>query len=86
MRGPSYVVMKKIAAAKFKAYCLKVMQQVRSSQEPVLVTERGQPLAKLVPADEKISDDFIRRLEGVITMVGDIESAITPLEDCDALR
>jgi prevent-host-death family protein len=77
--------MKKIAAGKFKAQCLKVMEQVRTTREPVLITKRGQPLAKLVPA-EKSSDDFIGRLEGVITIVGDIESPIVPLEDWDALR
>jgi prevent-host-death family protein len=78
--------MKKIAAAKFKAQCLKVMEQVRSTREPVLITKRGQPLAKLVPAVDKTSDDFIGRLEGVITIVGDIESPVVPLEDWDALR
>ena len=77
--------MKKIAAAKFKAQCLKVMEQVRTTREPVLVTKRGRPLAKLVPP-EKASDDFIGSLEGVITIVGDIESPVTPLEDWDALR
>ena len=77
--------MRKIAAGKFKAQCLKVMEQVRTTREPVLITKRGQPLAKLVPA-EKSSDDFIGRLEGVITIVGDIESPIVPLEDWDALR
>ena len=77
--------MKKMAAGKFKAQCLKVMEQVRTTREPVLITKRGQPLAKLVPA-EKPSDDFIGRLEGVVTIVGDIESPVTPLEDWDALR
>ena len=77
--------MKKMAAGKFKAQCLKVMEQVRTTREPVLITKRGQPLAKLVPA-EKPSDDFIGRLEGVFTIVGDIESPVTPLEDWDALR
>jgi prevent-host-death family protein len=77
--------MKKIAAGKFKAQCLKVMEQVRTTREPVLITKRGQPLAKLVPA-EKLSDDCIGRLEGIFTIVGDIESPIVPLEDWDALR
>jgi prevent-host-death family protein len=77
--------MKKIAAGKFKAQCLKVMAQVHTTREPVLITKRGQPLAKLVPA-EKASDDFIGRLEGIVTIVGDIESPIVPLEDWDALR
>jgi prevent-host-death family protein len=77
--------MKKIAAGKFKAQCLKVMEQVRTTREPVLITKRGQPLAKLVPV-EKASDDFLGRLEGVFTIVGDIESPIVPWEDWDALR
>jgi prevent-host-death family protein len=77
--------MKKIAAGKFKAQCLKLMEQVRTTREPVLITKRGQPLAKLVPA-EKATDDFIGRLEGEIEIVGDIESPVTPLEDWDALR
>ena len=51
----------------------------------MLITKRGQPLAKLVPA-EKPSDDFIGRLEGMVTIVGDIESPVTPLEDWDAMR
>ena len=77
--------MKKIAAGKFKAQCLKVMEQVRKTREPVLITKRGQPIAKLVPA-ERASDDFIGSLEGIVTIVGDIESPIVPLEDWDALR
>lgn len=77
--------MKKIAAGKFKAQCLKVMEQVRTTREPVLITKRGQPLAKLVPA-EKTSDDFIGRLEGIVTIVGDVESPVFPLEDWDVLR
>ena len=61
------------------------MEQVRATREPVLITKRGQPLAKLVPA-EKPSDDFLGRLEGVVTIVGDIEWPIVGLEDWDALR
>jgi prevent-host-death family protein len=77
--------MKKIAAGKFKAQCLKVMEQVRATREPVLITKRGQALARLVPP-EKVTDDFIGSLEGIVTIVGDIESPVTPLEDWDALR
>ncbi len=77
--------MKKIAAGKFKTHCLRVMEQVHATREPVLITKRGKPLAKLVPA-EKITDDFIGSLEGVIKIVGDIESPVVPWEDWDALR
>jgi prevent-host-death family protein len=67
--------MKKIGAGEFKARCLTLMEDVRSTREPLVITKRGKPVAKLVPADED-KDDFIGRLEGVFRVVGDIESPI----------
>lgn len=67
--------MKKIAAGEFKARCLTLMEDVRSTREPLVVTKRGKPMVKLVPADHE-KDDFIGRLEGVFRVVGDIESPI----------
>jgi prevent-host-death family protein len=67
--------MKKIAAGEFKARCLTLMEDVRSTREPLVITKRGKPVAKLVPADED-KDDFIGRLEGEFRVVGDIESPI----------
>jgi prevent-host-death family protein len=77
--------MKRIAAANFKTHCLKVMEDVRTTREPVLITKRGRPVAKLVPA-ETSSDDFIGRLEGVVKIVGDIESSVEPPESWEVLR
>ena len=67
--------MKKISAGEFKARCLTLMEDVRSTREPLIITKRGKPVAKLVPADDD-KDDFIGRLEGVFRVVGDIESPI----------
>ena len=67
--------MKKIAAGEFKARCLTLMENVRSTREPLVITKRGKPVAKLVPADDD-KDDFIGRLEGVFRVVGDVESPI----------
>jgi len=71
--------MKKIAAGEFKARCLTLMEDVRSTREPLIITKRGKPVAKLVPADGD-KDDFIGRLEGVFRVVGDIESPIDEWE------
>ena len=67
--------MRKIAAGEFKARCLTLMEDVRSTREPLIITKRGKPVAKLVPADDD-GDAFIGRLEGVFHVVGDIESPI----------
>ena len=42
--------MKKIAAAKFKATCLGLMDRVAETGEPLEVTKRGKALVRLVPA------------------------------------
>jgi prevent-host-death family protein len=77
--------MKKMPAGEFKARCLSVMETVRKTKEPVLITKRGRPVAKLIPADEA-PGDFLGRLEGVVRIVGDITSPIEPPEAWDAMR
>ena len=46
------VRMKEMAAGEFKARCLAIMDQVRESGEPVLITKHGKPVARLVSARE----------------------------------
>jgi prevent-host-death family protein len=77
--------MRKIGAGEFKARCLTLMEDVRSTREPLLITKRGKPVAKLVPADHE-KDDFIGRLKGIMKIVGDIESPVVPPEDWEVLR
>ena len=40
-----------MGAANFKAHCLEVLDTVRRTRRPVVVTKRGVPVAKVVPAD-----------------------------------
>ncbi len=77
--------MKKMPAGEFKARCLTVMDDVNKTREAVLITKRGRPVAKLVPA-ESGERDFIGRLEGRIRITGDIESPIESAEVWEALR
>jgi prevent-host-death family protein len=65
--------MKEISAAVFKARCLTLMEDVRSTKRPLVITKRGKPIAKLVPLDEP-KDDFIGRLKGVFEVAGDLAS------------
>jgi prevent-host-death family protein len=41
-----------IPAGEFKAKCLQLMDKVSRSREPIVITKRGKPVAKLVPPDE----------------------------------
>ena len=77
--------MKKMPAGEFKARCLAVMETVQKTKEAVLITKRGRPVAKLVPAEDA-PREFLGRLEGIVKIVGDIESPIEPLEAWEMLR
>lgn len=41
--------MKTLAAGKFKDVCLQMLDEVAATRRPVVITKRGQPVAKLVP-------------------------------------
>ena len=74
--------MKKIAAGVFKARCLSIMDRVQKTGEPVLITKRGKPAARLLPATSEPEDVF-GYMAGKVKIVGDIVGPITPLEDWD---
>ena len=44
--------MEAIAISKFKATCLAVLERVRRTGEPILVTRRGAPVAQVLPPPE----------------------------------
>jgi len=77
--------MKTIPAGQFKARCLKLMDQVRSTREPVTITKKGRPVAKLVPADDQPANIF-GCLKGEIEIAGDIVSPAALLEDWETGR
>lgn len=77
--------MKTMRAGEFKARCLRVMDQVRATRQPVVITKRGRPVAKLVPLDTR-GDDIFGCLKGVVEIVGDIESPLVAPEDWEANR
>lgn len=77
--------MKKMAAGKFKEHCLSVMQRVKATGEPVVVTKRGTPVVKVVPADAE-ENELFGFMAGELQIVGDIESPVVPPEDWEVLK
>ena len=57
-----------IAAGEFKAHCLELLDQVARTRQPIVVTKRGRPVARLVP----LESDASLSLEGSVTYGGDI--------------
>jgi antitoxin (DNA-binding transcriptional repressor) of toxin-antitoxin stability system len=78
--------MKTMTAGRFKNNCLKVMDDLSLSGEPILITKKGKPIAKLVSPNAKTTDDVFGCLQGVMKIVGDITGPAVPVEDWEALR
>jgi prevent-host-death family protein len=66
-----------IPAGEFKARCLKLMDQVRATRRPIVITKRGKPIARLVPVEEETPSIF-GRMKGTVTIHGDIVGPTSP--------
>ncbi len=77
--------MKQIAAAQFKARCLRLMDEVKASRQPLLIRKKGRPVAMLVPAGEPPSDVF-GCLAGALEITGDVLAPVVPAGSWNAVR
>jgi len=75
-----------IAISKFKATCLAVLDRVRTTGEPVLVTKRGRPVAEIVPASRAVSGDRqLGDLAGTAVIAGDLVEPVAEPGEWEAL-
>jgi prevent-host-death family protein len=72
--------MKTMAAGSFKTHCLAVMAEVQAKREAIVITKRGKPLVKLVPADVE-KDDIYGFHKGKVKIHGDIVGPIISPEE-----
>lgn len=72
--------MKTISATKFKTDCLAIIDDVHAKRQSVVITKRGKPVAKLVPAGKDDIFGFFKG-KGKIDINGDIVSPIISPEE-----
>lgn len=71
--------MRSIAISEFKARCLGLLQDVARTGEPIIVTKRGKPLARVVPNAGSEPGYPQQSLLGSVAIVGDVlKPALTP--------
>ncbi|ESQ75826.1 prevent-host-death protein [Asticcacaulis sp. AC402] len=63
-----------IGAGDFKAKCLKLLDQVVETRQPLTITKHGKPVARLVPVEPKRA--LFGALKGSVYYEGDIISPI----------
>lgn len=66
-----------ISAGEFKAKCLKLMDEVARTHEPVVITKRGRPVAMMVPVGPEEAAPLFGYMAGTATVRGDI---VAPLD------
>ena len=64
-----------IGATEFKARCLELMDRVAATGNPVVITKRGRPIARLVPVQQR-PRSIVGALKGQARIRGDIVSPI----------
>ena len=83
--------LRQMAAGEFKAKCLSIMDEVKETGRPLVVTKRGEPVIRVVPIrnGRKKKDSIFGRMVGIAEIVGDPDDLIKPifpLEDWDMLK
>jgi prevent-host-death family protein len=76
---------RKINAAAFKAQCLKLIDEVADSGEPITITKRGKAKVQLVAVREK-PKTLWGATKGTFKIVGDIVGPIVDPEEWDEDR
>lgn len=66
------MVMREISAAKFKAQCLALLDDVAEGGGEIVVTKRGKPVARVVPLEPPAD------LRGSVTVLVSDEELIAP--------
>jgi prevent-host-death family protein len=69
-----------IPAARFKARCLALLDEVGEKQETLVVTKRGRPVAMVVPVSGEARP---RSLKGSVRILGDVMAPIGEPWDAD---
>ena len=67
--------MRTVKASEFKAKCLKIMDEVAATGEPVVITKNGLPITQLVPFRPK-PETLFGALKGSVTIHGNIMAPV----------
>lgn len=79
--------MEEVAISEFKAKCLALLERVRKTKQPILVTRFGKPVAEVVPPSPVSAPaDWLGSLADIMEIIGDVVSPVIEEGDLEALR
>ena len=71
-----------LSAGKFKAKCLKIMDDVSRSRRRIIITKHNKPLVQILPMDSR-SVSIFGCLQGTIHIHGDLTAPIDEVWNAD---
>jgi prevent-host-death family protein len=78
--------MRTIAAGQFKQTCLRLLDEVGASGEPIVITKRGKAVAQLTPVEAGREADWLGAMRDRGEIHGDLVAPATDPGEWDALR
>jgi prevent-host-death family protein len=78
--------MKTMPAGEFKQTCLRVLDEVSASGEPIVITKRGKAVAQLIPVKPERSEDWLGAMRDRGEITGDLVAPAVGLDEWNALR
>jgi prevent-host-death family protein len=72
-----------IAAGKFKATCLGLLDEVQRERKEIVITKRGKPVARIVPIEAEKIPNLFGRMKNSGMILGDIISPIGEIWDAE---
>ena len=67
--------MKRVVVSEFKAKCIALLRKARETGEPILITRRGEPIARVEPVREVPDERPLGVFRGRMKIRGDIVQA-----------
>jgi prevent-host-death family protein len=76
-----------VSASKFKETCLALLDKVKRTGHPILVTQQGEPIALISPPPpRKQAGSWLGSFKSKGRIIGDIVSPASDEKDWEALR
>lgn len=75
-----------IAIGKFKQTCLRLLEEVRQTGRPILITKRGQPIAQVLPPPPSLRVSSAGAMRGRGKILGDTVAPASARGDWKELK
>ena len=77
---------KTIPISKFKATCLRLLDNVKKTGNSILVTRKGEPIALVIPPPPPKTHTWLGCMKGKIKITGDIISPVVDEKEWEVLK